>query len=117
MNKGNYISLKKKQIGGFMESRFEGSIFEIIAFSILIPIVLVCTLFLATPWVYTYLIGWVCKNSIISGKRFKFNGTGLGLFGRFILWWILTIITLGIYGFWATRNMIRWIVENTEIVN
>jgi uncharacterized membrane protein YjgN (DUF898 family) len=29
----------------------------------------------------------------------------------------LTIITIGIYGFWSTRNQIRWVVENIEMVN
>ncbi|MDR0411177.1 MAG: DUF898 domain-containing protein [Treponema sp.] len=60
---------------------------------------------------------WICNHTTKDGKRFRFKGTGGGLFGRFIVWWLLTIITFGIYSYWSTRNQIRWVVENIEIVD
>jgi uncharacterized membrane protein YjgN (DUF898 family) len=39
------------------------------------------------------------------------------LFGRWIVWFLLSLITLGIYSFWSTRNQIRWVIENIETTN
>jgi hypothetical protein len=70
---------------------------------------------LALPWIICIVIRWVCENTTIGGKQLAFKGTGGGLFGRSILWSLLTIITLGIYGYWAIRNCIRWAIENIEV--
>ena len=100
-----------------MESKFSGSVGSIFLFCIWAPILAIISLGFATPFITCTVIRWVCKNSTIGGKSYVFKGTAMGLFGRWILWYILTIITLGIYGFWSTRNQIRWVVENIEIVN
>jgi uncharacterized membrane protein YjgN (DUF898 family) len=36
------------------------------------------------------------------------------LFGLWIKWFLLTIITLGIYLFWVRPRIQKWIVENTD---
>ena len=100
-----------------MESKFSGGVLPIFLFGIWAPILLVITLFLASPFVTCTVIRWICNNSTIGGKNYKFNGTAMGLFGRWIMWYLLTIVTFGIYSFWATRNQIRWVIENVEAVN
>ena len=100
-----------------MESKFSGKVLTIFLFCIWSPVLLTISLGLATPFVTCTVIRWICDNSTIGGKTFKFNGTASGLFGRWIIWYLLSIITLGIYSFWATRNQIRWVVENLETVN
>jgi len=100
-----------------MESKFSGSVLYIFLFCIWAPILLTITLSLATPFVICTVIRWICNNSTISGKKYAFKGTAGGLFGRWIVWFLLSIITLGIYSFWATRNQIRWVIENVEMVN
>ena len=99
------------------ETKFTGGVFPVFLFFLWCPLLLLVTLCLALPLVECIVIRWVCDHSIISGKRYKFKGTAGGLFGRYILWWFLTIITLGIYGFWSIRNQIRWMVENIEMVD
>ena len=100
-----------------MESKFSGGVLPIFLFFIWAPILVAITLGLATPFVVCTAIRWICNNSTIGGKSYAFKGTAGGLFGRWILWYLLTIITLGIYGFWSTRNQIRWVVGNIEMVN
>ncbi|MDR2590704.1 MAG: DUF898 domain-containing protein [Oscillospiraceae bacterium] len=100
-----------------MESKFSGGVGAIFLFCIWAPILSVITLGLATPFIVCTVIRWVCSNSTIGGKNYRFNGTAMGLFGRWILWYILTIITIGIYGFWSIRNQIRWAIENVEVTN
>ena len=99
------------------ESKFSGGVLPVFLFWIWAPILLTITLFLALPFIYCTVIRWVCSNSTIGGKRYKFKGTAGGLFARYIVWYLLTIITFGIYGFWSMRNQIRWIIESIEMVD
>lgn len=100
-----------------IESKFSGGVFPIFLFCIWAPILFVISLSFATPFIVCTIIRWICNNSKIGGKSYRFKGTAIGLFGRWILWYILTIITFGIYGFWSTRNQIRWVIENVEMIN
>ena len=100
-----------------IESKFSGGVFPIFLFCIWAPILLIISLGLATPFIVCTVIRWICNNSTIGGKSYRFKGTAIGLFGRWILWYILTIITIGIYGFWSTRNQIKWVIENVEMIN
>jgi len=100
-----------------MESKFSGGVLQIFLFFIWAPILLTISLGLATPFVVCTVIRWICNNSTVGGKKYAFKGTAMGLFGRWIVWYLLSIITLGIYSFWAVRNEIRWVVENIEVVN
>jgi uncharacterized membrane protein YjgN (DUF898 family) len=57
--------------------------------------------------------GWEMNHTIINGKRLKFNGKAVSLFGHWILWIFLSIITLGIYILWLNIALKKWIVKNT----
>jgi hypothetical protein len=81
------------------------------------PILLSITLFLAFPFVVCTVIRWICNNAIIGGKHYIFKGSAGGLFVRWIKWYILSIITFGIYSFWATKNQVKWVIENIEQVD
>ena len=98
-----------------MESKFSGRVIDIFIFCIWAPILCLISLGLATPFIVCTVIRWICNNSTIGGKYYRFKGTAMGLFGRWIIWYLLSIITLGIYGFWSIRNQLRWIIENVEM--
>ena len=100
-----------------LQSKFEGGVLPIFLFCLWAPLLLAITLSLAFPFVLCTVIRWVCNNAIIGGKCYRFKGTAGGLFGRWIIWFLLSIITLGIYSFWSIRNQIRWVIENIEIVD
>ena len=105
------------ELSNKIESKFSGGVLPIFLFSIWSPLLLIITLGFATPFITCTVIRWICDNTSIGGKNYRFKGTAMGLFGRWILWYLLTIITLGIYGFWFIRNQIRWVVENIEMTN
>lgn len=46
-------------------------------------------------------------------KRLSFNGSAIQLFGNWIKWLILTIITLGIYAFWLNIALKKWKTKHT----
>ena len=100
-----------------METKFSGSAGQIFVFCLWMPILWVISLGFATPFLICTLLRWICDKSVIKGKHYRFKGTAGGLFGNYLIWTILTIITIGIYGFWASRNYIRWVVENIEMVD
>ena len=45
----------------------------------------------------------------------KYTGNGADIFGRFLLWMLLCLITVGIYGPWAINNFWRYIIEHIEV--
>ena len=100
-----------------METKFTGSAWYIFFLPFWAGIVFTLSLGLAFPWVQCAIINWVVKNTTIGGKRLKFNGSGGGLFGRYIIWWLLTIVTIGLYIPMSIKNQIRYVVENIQIVN
>jgi uncharacterized membrane protein YjgN (DUF898 family) len=95
--------------------KFSGGVLAIFLFPFWAAPFAAITLGIATPWIICIIMRWICSHTTKDGKRFRFKGTGGGLFGRFIIWWLLSLITLGIYSFWSTRNQIRWVVENIEM--
>ena len=50
-------------------------------------------------------------NTVIRAIKIPLGGS---LFGHYIKWFFLTLITLGIYGFWVWPRMTRWIVEHQD---
>ena len=61
--------------------------------------------------------GWKINHTVIEGKRLKFNGTAMGLFGNWIKWLLLIIVTFGIYSFWVHIKLEQWKVKNTTFLN
>ena len=45
----------------------------------------------------------------------KYTGAGADILGRYILWVILTVITIGIYGPWAINSFYRYVIEHVEV--
>jgi len=56
------------------------------------------------------------KHTVVNSQRLYFDGAGAQLFGNWIKWFLLTIITFGIYGFWLKIKMEQWIVKHTHHV-
>ncbi|MCF0154145.1 MAG: hypothetical protein HUJ84_00055 [Veillonella sp.] len=98
-------------------SEFTGSVFGYIGYTLLYFVVGGITLGLAIPWISASFNGWVVENTIIDGRRLRFDGTGTQLFGNYIKWLILTFITFGIYGFWLFNKMQQWKVKHTHFVD
>ena len=97
------------------ESRFDGGVIDCLAASIVPSALISITFGFGTPWAIAWVLKWFFKHCEISGKHFKFTGTGAGLIGNWIIWMILTSITFGIYSFWVTPKLYNWIVSHVEI--
>jgi uncharacterized membrane protein YjgN (DUF898 family) len=55
------------------------------------------------------------KYSYIDGRQLVFTGSAWSLFGIWIKFLLLTIVTLGIYAFWIGPRIQRWKWEHTAL--
>ena len=97
-----------------MESKFTGGLLGYIGVAIVQSLIIIFTLGLATPAAICYGERWKASHTYIDGEQLVFDGTGWELFGQWIKWVLLTIITLGIYSFWIPIKMQQWVVSHTH---
>lgn len=99
------------------KSFFDGGLLAYIGWSILGFLVTFFTLGICYPWSITMLYGWRINHTVIDGHRMQFTGSAVGLFGNWIKWLLLSIITLGIYSFWVRIKLNDWKAKNTRFIN
>ena len=73
--------------------------------------------YLGVTWSFCISLRWTLKHTTISGFRLYFDGKTIQLFGNFLKWFFLTIITLGIYSFFIPVRYKQWEVKHTKIDN
>ncbi|MFU0824554.1 hypothetical protein [Clostridium sp.] len=81
------------------KSYFDGTLLQYVGWSLIGIIVTVCTLGICYPWALCKLYGWKINHTVVEGRRLRFDGKAVQLFGNWIKWWLLCLITLGIYSF------------------
>lgn len=74
----------------------------------LLAILSIFTLFIALPWVLAYHYRWYYSFVTLDGKKLEYHATGLEILIETIIIALLTIITLGIYSFWAYPRFQRF---------
>lgn len=95
-------------------STWDGGVLDTIANSIVASIIIGLTCGIATPWAICYMMKFVIGHVIVDGRRLRFDGNGAQLFGNWIKWFLLTIVTCGIYSFWVTPRLYKWIASHTH---
>ena len=58
------------------------------------------------------MMRFIASHAVIDGKRMTFDGTGGQLFGQWIKWMLLSIVTCGIYSFWVIPRMYKWVCSH-----
>lgn len=99
------------------KSYFDGGLLQYLGWSILGFLVTAFTFGICYPWSITMRYAWKVNHTVIDGKRLKFTGSAVGLFGNWIKWWALSIITFGIYSFWLFIKLEKWKVKHTQFIN
>jgi uncharacterized membrane protein YjgN (DUF898 family) len=93
---------------------FDGGAGTYIGTGLLAFFITVLTLGICYPFAYVLRERWRAKHSYIDGRKLVFVGSGLGLFAMWLKWFLLIIITLGIYSLWVGPRLYRWKWENTS---
>lgn len=98
------------------ESRFTGGAFANFFIGLLTIIVTIITLSLAYPAMKCWKMRWETKHTYINGRPLIFDGKARQIYGKYILWLFLSLITLGIYYIFCMRiNLIKWQTKHTHI--
>ena len=98
------------------KSYFDGGLLSYIG-CILGSLITSCTFGICYPWALCMIYAWKINHTVVEGRRLKFNGSAVGLFGNWIKWLLLIVVTLGIYGFWVHIKLEQWKVKNTTFLN
>jgi uncharacterized membrane protein YjgN (DUF898 family) len=93
---------------------FDGGAGTYLGTGILGFLITIFTLGICYPFALVLRQRWKAKHTYINGRRLVFVGSAMGLFGNWIKWLLLSIVTLGIYLFWVMPRVNKWIVENTD---
>jgi uncharacterized membrane protein YjgN (DUF898 family) len=71
------------------------------------------------PWFIVSLRRWLASRVVVGPTRhgnvqLVFTGSGATLFVKAFVGYLLTVVTLGIYGFWFAADLMRFFAEHTE---
>lgn len=96
------------------ESYFDGGLLQLIGYRLLGALVTGLTLGICFPWAICMIQNWETKHTVLDGRRLKFTGTAMGLFGTWIKWLFFILITFGIYSLWVGIAMKKWTTKHTH---
>ena len=102
-------------VTNWKDSKFDGGVLGLIGVNLAVAFLSVLSLGLAAPALFCYKLRWQYKHTIIGGYRMKFTGTGWQLFWRCLVWTLLTVITVGIFGLWVPIKYKKWEISHVEI--
>lgn len=86
-----------------MESKFSGGVLGLLGIRILVAALFLFTFGLGFPWCVCFKREWIAKHTVIDGRRLRFDGNGLELFGFYVAWWLLTVVLLLVFAVMAMR--------------
>ncbi len=103
-----------QKVGGL---DFNGSGGELFVTFLVGYLLTVITLGIYMPWFQVKIMKFYAQHTVITvnGARFSsdFEGTGGQFFVKLLVGYLLTMLTLGIYGFWFAVDLIKWKMDNT----
>jgi uncharacterized membrane protein YjgN (DUF898 family) len=99
-------------VRGGRQFAFDGGAATYFGTAILAVLITVCTLGFCYPFAVVLNQRWRAKHSYIDGHQLSFTGSAWALLGNWIKWFLLCIITAGIYSFWVGPRIARWKWEN-----
>lgn len=98
------------------KSYFDGRFIQYLGWRLAGFFVTLFTLGICYPLAFGWMTKWECKHTTIDGYRLVFNGKAASLIGKWILWMLLSVITLFIFALWIPVKLRRWKVERLEFV-
>ena len=99
------------------KSKFNGTAGGLFLHMLLASLVVSVTCFIALPWAICYLGTYIAENVELNGRTLKFTGKAGNLFGSYIKWLLLSIITCGIYSLWVPTKVVAWFVKNVHFAD
>ena len=92
---------------------FDGKMGGWLGWTLLGCLVTTFTLGICFPIAYCWLRRWKVNHTVVNGYRLQFQGKGGKLIGRWILWMLLSIITIFIFALWIPTKLEKWSAART----
>lgn len=96
---------------------FDGGAATYFGTGLLAALITICTVGICYPFALVLKERWRAKHSFIDGQQLVFTGSATGLFGLWIKWILLILITAGIYLLWVGPRIQKWKWEHTNFAN
>lgn len=90
------------------ESRFTGGVLGWIGHRLLFCLIAIFTLGIGIPWATAMLVRWETTHTEIDGYALEFDGTGGQLFMKYLIRWLLSLVTFGIYNLFFPVVLLKW---------
>ncbi len=94
--------------------RFHGGAATYVGTALLGFLITACTFGICYPFALVLRERWRAKHSSIDGFPLVFTGSATALFGNWIKWLLLSIVTVGIYLLWVGPRIAEWKWEHTD---
>ena len=75
----------------------------------------IITLGIMKPVIISWRKSYVQKHMFIDGHNVRFDGDGAQMIGNFILWNLLSKVTLGIYALFVKVRITKWVNKHTHL--
>ena len=99
-----------------MRSEYTGTLWGLMGVTVLQYLLTVLTLGIGAPWAICIKQRYLASRTVIDGQRLYFDGTGGALFCAYAWWFLLVILSLGIYGLWLNLKLRKWMIAHTHHV-
>ena len=99
------------------QSTFTGGAFAYFFRNLAVSLVSSLTFGLLLPAMLCWQQRWVARHTFINGRQLVFDGKGSQLFGKYLLWLLLTIVTFGIFLIWLPIKVKKWTTKHTHFVD
>lgn len=97
------------------ESKFTGGAFANFFIGLITGIVSAVTLFLAYPAMVCWKKRWEANHTYLNGRKLRFDGKAIQLMGKYIIWLLLSLVTLGLYYVFCMRVALeKWFTKHTH---
>lgn len=97
------------------ESRYDASYISSFFHSLGRILLFTFTLGILYPFTKCMKISFETKHTKYDGRQLYFDGNGAQLIGKWIIWMLLSTITLGIYTIFIPNKITKWVTKHTHI--
>ena len=108
-------NVRSKENSAGTGSEFTGSAFGLLGVNFVTFLVSILTLFFGLPAMVCYKQRWMARHTIVDNRHLTFDGTARQLFGKWIGWLILCVLTVGIFLPFLPLKVKKWVVSHTHL--
>lgn len=101
-----------------VKSEFKGGVIAYFFFTLLTDVVIILSLGFAYPAMKGVYLRWQTKKTFVDGQQLAFTGSAKKFYGRFLVMYALSLLTLGIYYVVKMQvELLKWEISNIHAEN